>query len=241
MRPDTVARPARARVCPKEGSQAKPYKPTLSQPGPMAIKIYICGGTFDKEYNELSGELFFKESHLPEVLRLGRSAVPVEIRTLMMVDSISITDEDRELIVHTCTKACGDRVLITHGTDTMVRTATLLAQRVKDKTIVLTGAMIPYTFGSSDGLFNLGSALAFAQVLPVPVGRSIRGRAAKIGGCLIMGCVALAVVAVLLRLDELSSAALVVGLLSGVSGVAAVITYIWCWPTAVRDFDERSV
>lgn len=142
----------------------------------MAIKIYICGGTFDKEYNELSGELFFKESHLPEVLRLGRSAVPVEIRTLMMVDSISITDEDRELIVHTCSKACGDRVLITHGTDTMVRTATLLAQRVKDKTIVLTGAMIPYTFGSSDGMFNLGSALAYVQVLPPGVYIAMNGR-----------------------------------------------------------------
>ncbi len=132
----------------------------------MSIRIFVTGGTFDKEYDELSGELFFKESHLSEMLMLGRSHVNVDVRTIMMVDSQSITTEDRELIVYNCMKSKEDRILITHGTDTMVDTAELLAGKVKDKTVVLTGAMIPYTFGSSDGLFNLGSALAFVQILP---------------------------------------------------------------------------
>ena len=123
----------------------------------MTIKILVVGGTFDKEYNELTGELYFKNSHVSEMLNLGRSRVPVDIRTLMMVDSTTITDEDREIIAVNCRKAKEERILITHGTDTMVDTATHIANNVEDKTIVLTGAMVPYTFGSSDGLFNLGS------------------------------------------------------------------------------------
>ena len=142
----------------------------------MAIKIFVTGGTFDKEYNELTGELFFKESHLSEMFKLGRSAVPVELRTMMMVDSTSITDEDRELIRNNCAKSCEDRILITHGTDTMVETATYLAEWIEDKTIVLTGAMVPYTVGSSDGLFNLGSAMAYVQVLPPGVYIAMNGR-----------------------------------------------------------------
>ncbi len=142
----------------------------------MTIRILVIGGTFDKEYNELTGELYFKNSHVPEMLSLGRSRVPVDIRTIMMVDSTTITDEDRELIVHNCLKAKEDRILITHGTDTMVITAKILASRVKDKTIVLTGAMVPYTFGSSDGLFNLGSALAYVQILPPGVYIAMNGR-----------------------------------------------------------------
>ena len=142
----------------------------------MTIRIFIVGGTFDKEYNELTGELFFKETHVPEMLTLGRSRVPVEVRTIMMVDSTTITDEDRELIVHNCVKSKENRIVITHGTDTMAITARLLAERVRDKTIVLTGAMVPYTFGSSDGLFNLGSALAFVQVLPPGIYVAMNGR-----------------------------------------------------------------
>jgi len=142
----------------------------------MAIRIFITGGTFDKEYNELTGELFFKDAHIPQMLTLGRSRVPVEIRTLMMVDSTQMTDEDRDIIARNCVKAKEDKIIITHGTDTMAETAKYLAQKVKNKTVVLTGAMIPYTFGSSDGLFNFGCALAFVQTLPPGVYVAMNGR-----------------------------------------------------------------
>src|SRR5690348_12066233 len=135
----------------------------------MPIRIFVTGGTFDKEYNELTGELFFKDSHLNEMLKLGRSRVAVEVRTLMMIDSLQMTDVDRELIARNCEQVKESHVVITHGTDTMVETAKVLAQKITNKTIVLTGAMIPYKFGSSDGLFNLGSALAFVQTLPAGV------------------------------------------------------------------------
>ena len=142
----------------------------------MAIRIFITGGTFDKEYNELNGQLYFKDTHLHELLDMGRNLVPVEIRTLMMVDSLQMTDEDRGLIAHQCNQCEENKIVITHGTDTMVETAKSLAQKVKEKTIVLTGAMIPIKFGSSDGLFNLGSALAFAQSLPPGVYVAMNGR-----------------------------------------------------------------
>ena len=142
----------------------------------MSIRIFITGGTFDKEYNELTGQLFFKDSHLPEMLDLGRNLVSVEIRTLMMVDSLEMTDDDRSLIAEHCIKSPEDMIIITHGTDTMTNTAQVLAQRIKNKTIVLTGAMIPYKFGSSDGLFNLGSAMAFVQTLSPGVYVIMNGR-----------------------------------------------------------------
>jgi L-asparaginase len=143
------------------------------------IRIVVTGGTFDKEYNELTGALAFKDTHLPEMLRLGRSRVDVSVRTLMMIDSLEMTDADRALIVEHCRDAAESRLLITHGTDTMVETAAALAAALpppSGKTIVLTGAMIPYAFGSSDGLFNLGSALSFAQVLPHGVYIAMNGR-----------------------------------------------------------------
>ena len=142
----------------------------------MAIRIFITGGTFDKEYNELNGQLYFKDTHLQQLLTLGRNLVPVEIRTLMMIDSLEMTDQDRELIAYQCNNCDESKIVITHGTDTMTDTAKILAEKVKDKTIVLTGAMIPIKFGSSDGLFNLGSALAFAQTLPVGVYVAMNGR-----------------------------------------------------------------
>ena len=142
----------------------------------MAIRIFITGGTFDKEYNELNGQLYFKDTHLQELLNLGRSQVPVEIRTLMMIDSLEMTDHDRELIAHQCNSCEENKIVITHGTDTMAETAQLLASKVKKKTVVLTGAMIPIKFGSSDGLFNLGSALAFAQTLAAGVYLAMNGR-----------------------------------------------------------------
>lgn len=142
----------------------------------MRIRIFITGGTFDKEYNELTGQLYFNDSHLPEMLDLGRNLVPVEVRTLMMVDSLEMTDDDRNLIAEHCLKSKEEKIIITHGTDTMADTAKLLAKKVKDKTIVITGAMIPYKFGSSDGLFNLGSALAFVQTLKPGVYVVMNGR-----------------------------------------------------------------
>jgi L-asparaginase len=142
----------------------------------MAIRIFVTGGTFDKEYNELKGELFFKETHLPEMLERSRSTLEVTVRTLMMMDSLHMTDEDRELIINQCKSAKEDRIVITHGTDTMAVTARVLAERVPGKTIVLTGAMIPYKFGSSDGFFNLGCSLAFVQTLPAGVYVAMNGR-----------------------------------------------------------------
>jgi L-asparaginase len=142
----------------------------------MSIRIFITGGTFDKEYNELNGQLFFKDSHLPEMLELGRNLVPVEVRTLMMVDSLEMSVTDRELIADHCIKSPEDKIIITHGTDTMADTARLIAGKVKNKTIVITGAMIPYKFGSSDGLFNLGSAMAFVQTLPQGVYIAMNGK-----------------------------------------------------------------
>ena len=144
-----------------------------------AIRIFVTGGTFDKEYNELNGALAFKDTHLPEMLRLGRCRVDVSVRRLMMIDSLEMTDSDRALIVAHCRDAAESRVLITHGTDTMVETAAALAAalpQASGKTIVLTGAMIPYAFGSSDGLFNLGSALSLVQVLPPGVYIAMNGR-----------------------------------------------------------------
>lgn len=142
----------------------------------MAIKILVTGGTFDKEYNELTGQLFFKDTHLPEMLSLGRCRVPVTIQTLMMIDSLEMTEDDRLMIARHCQRSVEDKIIITHGTDTMVETARIIAQNVKGKTIILTGAMVPYKFGSSDGLFNLGSAIAFVQVLPVGVYVAMNGR-----------------------------------------------------------------
>lgn len=143
------------------------------------IQVFVTGGTFDKEYNLITGELFFKDTHLPEMFERGRCTLDIDIRTLMMVDSLEMTEEDREIILHNCRKSAASRILITHGTDRMVETAGMLAAAaISGKTIVLTGAMIPYAFGtSSDGFFNLGSALAFVQSLPPGVYIVMNGRA----------------------------------------------------------------
>ena len=142
----------------------------------MSIRIFVTGGTFDKEYNEITGQLFFQDTHLAEMLKLGRSRLDVKIRTLMMIDSLEMTDTDRELIARHCKEVSENHIVVTHGTDTMAATALVLSQLVTNKTIVLTGAMIPYKFGSSDGLFNLGSALAFVQALPQGVYVAMNGR-----------------------------------------------------------------
>jgi L-asparaginase len=142
----------------------------------MTIRIFVTGGTFDKEYNELTGELFFKDTHLQEMLTLGRNRTEVVLETLFMMDRLNMNDSDRSLIARHCREATEDHIVITHGTDTMTETARLLEKEITDKTIVLTGAMVPYKFGSSDGLFNLGSALAFVQTLPRGVYIAMNGR-----------------------------------------------------------------
>ena len=142
------------------------------------IQIFVTGGTFDKEYNFVTGQLYFQDSNLPEMLDRGRCTLDLNVRTLMMVDSLELTELDRENIANNCRGVDTNHILITHGTDTMVATAEYLAKaEITGKTIVLTGAMIPYAFGSSsDGFFNLGSALAFVQALPPGVYVAMNGR-----------------------------------------------------------------
>jgi L-asparaginase len=155
------------------------HESTKTRHGLGVIRIFVTGGTFDKQYDELHGALAFGGTHLPEMLRLGRCRIHVDITTLMMIDSLDMTDEDRRAIVERCRTAGESRLLVTHGTDTMVETARALATAVSplgSKTIVLTGAMIPYAFGSSDGLFNLGSALSFVQALGPGVYIAMNGR-----------------------------------------------------------------
>jgi len=147
----------------------------------MNIRILVTGGTFDKEYDMIEGKLYFNETHVPEMLRLGRSDLDIDVRTLMMIDSLEMTDADRELIAHQAASCEECNLVVTHGTDTMAQTAELLATKNIAKTIVLTGALIPYKFGSSDGFFNLGSALAFAQTLPHGVYIAMNGRFFKAG------------------------------------------------------------
>ena len=142
----------------------------------MTVRIFITGGTFDKSYDEITGKLDFEDTHIQEMLRLGRCRLPVEIRTLMMVDSLEMTEADRQLILQNCKGAAEERIVVTHGTDTMTDTARVLGEAGLAKTIVLTGAMVPYAFGSSDGLFNLGSALSLVQVLPPGVYVAMNGQ-----------------------------------------------------------------
>jgi len=142
------------------------------------IQIFVTGGTFDKEYNFINGTLFFRDTHLPKMFERGRSSLDIDVKTLMMLDSLEMTTEDREIIAHNCRRAKPNHILITHGTDTMVKTAEFLHHaNIEEKTIVLTGALVPYAFGnSSDGFFNLGSALAFVQLLSPGVYVAMNGR-----------------------------------------------------------------
>jgi L-asparaginase len=143
----------------------------------MGVRVFVTGGTFDKEYDELRGTLHFRNTHVPEMLRLGRCRIDVAVETLMMIDSLDMSDADRALVAQHCRSCEESQIVITHGTDTMVETAHVLAEAVPGKTIVLTGAMVPYAFGSSDGLFNLGSALSFVQALGPGVYIAMNGSA----------------------------------------------------------------
>lgn len=142
----------------------------------MSVRVFVTGGTFDKEYDELTGTLHFENTHLPEMLRRGRCMLDVQTEVLMMIDSLEMKESHRARIVQACRDAAESRIVITHGTDTMVDTARVLSAASLGKTVVLTGAMVPYAFGSSDGLFNLGSALSFAQTLPAGVYIAMNGR-----------------------------------------------------------------
>ena len=140
------------------------------------IRVFITGGTFDKGYDMINGKLFFDETHLPELLDLGRCSLDIKYRTLMLIDSLDMTDQDREIIVDNCRRVQENKIVITHGTDTMVETARFLAEADLGFTVVLTGALIPFKFGSSDGLFNMGTALAFVQSLPPGVYITMNGQ-----------------------------------------------------------------
>ncbi len=142
----------------------------------MSVRVFVTGGTFDKEYDELTGTLYFRNTHVDEMLRRGRCGLDVDVETLMMVDSLEMTAAQRDMIVRACRECEQDHIVITHGTDTMVETARAIASGVRGKTVVLTGAMVPYAFGSSDGLFNLGSALSFVQSLSPGVYIAMNGR-----------------------------------------------------------------
>ena len=140
------------------------------------IKIFVTGGTFDKDYDEKNGKLYFKDTHMSEILNLGRSKVEVNIETLMMIDSLDMKETDRRLIVDSCESTNEKNIIVTHGTDTMTETAKKIGEKNLQKTIVLTGAMIPYKFGTSDGLFNIASALAYVQTLSSGVYVAMNGR-----------------------------------------------------------------
>jgi len=142
------------------------------------IQIFITGGTFDKSYNYLKGNLFFNKTHLPEMLERSRCKLDLKIETLMMIDSLEMTAQDLQYIISACKTSSSNAIVITHGTDKMTHTAAAIAAaQISIKTIVLTGAMIPYAFGSSsDGFFNLGCALAYVQSLPPEVYITMQGQ-----------------------------------------------------------------
>jgi L-asparaginase len=144
---------------------------------PDPIRVIVTGGTFDKAYDEIKGVLAFKESHLPEILKLTRVTVPVHIELNQLIDSLEMQDENRRSVLAACERAEEGRIVITHGTDTMAETARLIGPAGLPKTIVLTGAMVPYQVQGSDALFNFGTAFAAVQLLPRGVYIVMNGRA----------------------------------------------------------------
>ncbi|SFV89527.1 L-asparaginase [hydrothermal vent metagenome] len=140
------------------------------------IKLLITGGTIDKVYDELTGELVFKKTHIVDMLNRGHSMSETVSEVLFLKDSLEITKADRQLILSKCLGSKEDKILITHGTDTMVETAQLLGKEVKGKTIVLFGAMVPYSINNSDALFNLGFALSSVQTLEKGIYVAMNGR-----------------------------------------------------------------
>jgi len=142
----------------------------------MAIKLLLTGGTIDKHYNESNGELGFVDSHIQEILKLGRNHSEIEVQQLMLKDSLEMQEADRQVVLKACLDTSQDKILITHGTDTMVDTAKVLAKQNIGKTIVIMGAMVPFVFKHSDAAFNLGFALGVVQVLPAGVYIAMNGK-----------------------------------------------------------------
>lgn len=140
------------------------------------IRVIVTGGTFDKHYDEIKGELTFRDTHVPEILKCARVSAPVEVELNQLIDSLYMQDENRHSVLESCRKAEERHIIITHGTDTMTETARLLGSASLDKTIVLTGAMIPYKIQGSDALFNFGVAFAAVQLLPPGVYIAMNGR-----------------------------------------------------------------
>ena len=142
----------------------------------MTIRLLITGGTIDKQYNELNGELIFTQSGIEDMLAQGRAKLDIAYETVMLKDSLDMDDNDRQQILKSCLSCDESQIVITHGTDTMVETSQVLAAKIKDKTIVLLGAMVPYQFKNSDALFNLGCAVAAVQTLGYGVYVTMNGR-----------------------------------------------------------------
>ncbi|QNA87427.1 asparaginase [Massilia sp. Dwa41.01b] len=142
----------------------------------MTLRLIATGGTFDKHYNELNGVLGFADSHMPAVLQRARMTIPVALEVLPLLDSLDMQDADRERVLAACQAATEKAIVIVHGTDTMPQTAAVLGAASLGKTIVLTGAMIPYEIANSDALFNLGFACGVAQTLPPGVYVGMNGQ-----------------------------------------------------------------
>ena len=142
----------------------------------MTIKIFVTGGTFDKKHDPITEGFVFDETHIPELLKRSRSLLDAKVRTIMLIDSLEITKSDQEIMLKACEDTEEDKIVITHGTSNMEKTAQFLGEKIKNKTIVLTGAMVPYTLRNSDALFNMGTALAFVQTLPNGVYIAMNGK-----------------------------------------------------------------
>ncbi|RLA17740.1 MAG: asparaginase [Gammaproteobacteria bacterium] len=140
------------------------------------IKLIVTGGTIDKRYNELNGELYFPETHLPAMLQQSRCKLDIDLQSLMLKDSLNMTEADREALRQVCSATDAEQIIITHGTDTMVDSAGYLAKTITDKTIVLVGAMVPYMVSQSDALFNLGCAVVAVQLLPAGIYITMNGK-----------------------------------------------------------------
>jgi L-asparaginase len=140
------------------------------------IKLIVTGGTIDKRYNELNGELYFSKTHVPEMLQRSRCKLDIDLQSLMLKDSLDMTEADREALRQACSATDTEQIIITHGTDTMVDSAGYLAKTVTDKTIVLVGAMVPYMISQSDALFNLGCAVVAVQLLPAGIYITMNGK-----------------------------------------------------------------
>lgn len=142
----------------------------------MTLRILATGGTFDKHYNPIAGQLGFAETHLHEVIARARITVPNQVEVVSMLDSLDMQDGDRLNVLAACQRAAEPALVIIHGTDTMRETAHVLGSARLGKTIVLTGAMIPYEIANSDALFNFGFACGIAQTLPSGVYIAMNGQ-----------------------------------------------------------------